>query len=84
MQQRRFPGSAGPHEENEIATIERQIDIVQDFWALAVLHGDLFKLQHGSNNVCSGERNDCEDRTLPHINPEGFQPLREQLSRGLP
>lgn len=84
MQKRRLTRPAGPDQENKIATIERQIDIVQDLWALTVLHGDLFKLQHVGNDKDNCKRNDCEDCTLRHINPANAQLLGERCLADLP
>ena len=46
MHQRRLASPTRSDQEDEITTVESQIDIMQDVRTLSVTHGDLFKLQH--------------------------------------
>lgn len=83
MHERRFACTTRPDQENEIATIERKVDIMQHFRTLPVAHCDLLKLQHDANDQNGRKRNDCGVYTLRRINPVNTQLLRERHPPGL-
>lgn len=83
MHERGLARTARSDQENKIATIESQVDIMQNFRTLSVAHGDLFKLQHDANDRSGRKRNDCGVYTLRRINPANSQPLRERHPPGL-